>query len=110
MFSVTKDDLDITYFSGTGAGGQHRNRHMNCVCIKHKDTGIMYTGQSSRERGANLKEAFIALAKDRRFRAYCQMRLVETERKETVTERVEKMIMPENLKVETRETGKWQIV
>jgi len=29
LFSVTKKDIEITYYSGRGAGGQHRNRHKN---------------------------------------------------------------------------------
>ena len=30
LFSVTKKDFSITWFSGTGAGGQYRNKHQNC--------------------------------------------------------------------------------
>lgn len=26
LFSVTKRDMDITYFNGTGKGGQNRNK------------------------------------------------------------------------------------
>lgn len=63
IFQVTKKDLEIDYFSGTGAGGQHRNKHMNCVRIKHIPTGIMTQCQSHRERAANFREAFQKLAK-----------------------------------------------
>ena len=58
LFSVTKKDLKIDYFSGTGGGGQHRNKHQNCVRMHHKDSGASSTGQSSKERKSNLKEAF----------------------------------------------------
>lgn len=107
VFSVTKKDLEITFFSGTGAGGQHRNRHMNCCRIKHKDTGIMYTGQSHREKQANIREAFNSLCKDKRFKAYCQMRLVELEQKETVAEKVDKIMDESNLKIEYKSGGRW---
>ena len=50
LFSVTKKDFEITYFSGKGAGGQHRNKHQNCVRLKHKDTGIITTGQDQRSK------------------------------------------------------------
>lgn len=62
LFSVTKKDLEIDYFSGTGAGGQHRNKHQNCVRIKHIPSGIMTQCQTHRERTANFREAFHKLA------------------------------------------------
>ncbi len=55
---VTKKDFKITWFSGTGAGGQHRNKHQNCCRIKHIPTGIITTGQKSRSRITNKRDAF----------------------------------------------------
>lgn len=61
-FSATKKDFKLEWFSGTGAGGQHRNKHQNCCRITHIATGITVTGQQHRERQANLKSAFTRLA------------------------------------------------
>lgn len=58
-----KKDFKIDWFSGTGAGGQHRNKHQNCCRMTHLPTGMMETGQSHRERPANQREAFRKLAK-----------------------------------------------
>lgn len=59
---LTKKDFKIDWFSGTGAGGQHRNKHMNCCRIVHIETGLMATGQSNRDRPSNQREAFKKLA------------------------------------------------
>lgn len=64
MKSWTKKDFKIEWFSGTGAGGQHRNKHQNCCRITHIDSGIMKTGQNSKSRRQNFDEAFHALAKE----------------------------------------------
>jgi len=109
VFSVGKKDLTITYFSGTGAGGQHRNRHMNCVRIKHNATGIIVTGQSHRDRASNQKEALKNLARNKRFLAFCNMKLVEQEREETIPERVDKMMSENNLLIEVKKDGKWTV-
>lgn len=61
--SWTKKDFKLDWFSGTGAGGQHRNKHQNCVRITHIESGITVIGQNHRERSRNLKEAFNTLAK-----------------------------------------------
>lgn len=60
---LSKKDFKIGWFSGTGSGGQYRNRHMNCCRIKHVETGLSATGQSNRERPANQVEAFDKLAR-----------------------------------------------
>jgi protein subunit release factor A len=58
----TKKDFRIDWFSGTGAGGQHRNKHQNCVRITHIESGLTTTGQNSKSREQNFKDAFTRLA------------------------------------------------
>jgi peptide chain release factor 1 len=62
VFSASKKDFKVEWFSGTGSGGQHRNKHQNCCRITHLPTNITVTGQQYRERQANLKSAFSRLA------------------------------------------------
>lgn len=59
---LSKKDFRIEWFSGTGAGGQHRNKHQNCCRIIHIDTGLRAQGTNHRERTTNQKNAFTRLA------------------------------------------------
>jgi protein subunit release factor A len=59
---LTKKDFRVDWFSGTGAGGQYRNKHQNCCRITHVATGLVATGQSNRDRPSNQREAFRSLA------------------------------------------------
>jgi peptide chain release factor 1 len=57
VFDLRSDsDFEIVFFSGTGAGGQHRNTHMNSVKCLHRPTGIVETRQS-RVKAANIRGA-----------------------------------------------------
>jgi peptide chain release factor 1 len=38
-------DIRTEWFSGTGAGGQHRNKHQNSCRLVHEPTGVMVTSQ-----------------------------------------------------------------
>jgi protein subunit release factor A len=58
----TKKDFKIEWYSGTGAGGQHRNRHCNCCRITHIESGLQENGTESRSRIENQKTAFLRLA------------------------------------------------
>lgn len=60
--SLTRKDFEIRWFSGTGPGGQHRNKTQNCVEITHKESGLSARGTSSRSRITNQKQAFAVLA------------------------------------------------
>lgn len=60
--SYTKADFEIDWFSGQGAGGQHRNKHQNCCRITHTATGLRAQATESRERPANQARAFKRLA------------------------------------------------
>ena len=60
---LTKRDFKLEWFSGQGAGGQHRNKHQNCCRITHIESGLTVNGTGSRSRVTNQKEAFTKLAK-----------------------------------------------
>jgi len=62
MIHLTKNDFKIEWYSGSGAGGQHRNKHQNCCRITHLDSGFVERGTGSKSRVSNQKEAFIKLA------------------------------------------------
>ena len=51
---VSDADLRIEWYSGTGAGGQYRNKHQNSCRITHIPTGIVATSQCrSRQNSYN---------------------------------------------------------
>lgn len=54
------DDFRIEWFSGSGAGGQHRNKHQNSCRVHHIPTGISEARQG-RERITNLRDAKAAI-------------------------------------------------
>lgn len=55
-------DFYVEWFSGTGKGGQHRNKHQNSCRYYHLPTGLMESRQG-RSRENNLKDAKDALIK-----------------------------------------------
>lgn len=55
-------DFTFEWFSGTGKGGQHRNKHQNCCRCTHVPTGITANGTGSRSREANKKAALAVCA------------------------------------------------
>ena len=60
---ATKASFRVDYFSGTGAGGQYRNKHQNCVRLVHLPTGLVTTGQEQRSLEQNRRDAFRKMAK-----------------------------------------------
>lgn len=110
LFSITKKDLVIEYFSGTGAGGQYRNKHQNCVRLYHPDSGVRVTGQSNRNRQANLREAFNGLIKHPMYKLWHAQKVQECLRGKTLEQQVKEMLAPENLKVEYRTQNGWEEV
>lgn len=53
-------DFYVEWFSGSGAGGQHRNKHQNSCRLYHLPSGLVETRQG-RSRVSNLKDAKTAL-------------------------------------------------
>ena len=107
LFSIKKKDFKIDYFSGTGSGGQHRNKHQNCVRIQHIESNVMSTGQSSKSRKNNIKEALSGLIKKPKFKLWLNRKIYEIKSKKTLEEHVEEAIQSKNLKIATRKNNKW---
>jgi len=105
LVRVTKKDLDITWYSGSGAGGQHRNKHPNCCRIQHKDSGTMVTAGEQRSREQNLRSAFRRLCEHNTFKTWLKIESSramqdkqEIERK--IRAEVNEAMREENLKIE----------
>lgn len=107
IFSVTADDFDVTWFSGTGAGGQYRNKHQNCCRLKHKETGVIGTGQSNRSQEANKKEAFMSVYNNPKFQSWLRLKIAEALEQESIDDIVDREM--QNIKIEVRdEKGHWK--
>jgi protein subunit release factor B len=110
IFSITKKDCKFEYFSGTGAGGQHRNKCQNSVRCKHLPSGAVGTCQDYRSRDKNQKIAFGRMARSEKFQAWFK---VEAARQlgqlEDIERKVEKEL--EKVKLEVKDdNGYWKIV
>jgi peptide chain release factor 1 len=58
--AISKNDLKIEWYSGTGAGGQYRNKHQNSCRITHIPTGIIAKAEC-RSRQNSFEEAVAAI-------------------------------------------------
>lgn len=106
LFSVTKRDLRIEYFSGSGAGGQNRNKKMKCCRIFHPESGAMAIGTESKSQEQNRKQAFRRLAEIPKFKIWQKMKagqmMVDNGE---IEKRVEKGL--KDILVEVRKDGEW---
>jgi peptide chain release factor 1 len=59
---VRDDDFRIEWYSGSGAGGQHRNKHQNSCRVTHIPTGVVRKAET-RHRESSYRDAMAALAK-----------------------------------------------
>ena len=105
IFSVEPSDFEVTWFSGTGAGGQYRNHHCNCCRIRHKETGVIGTGQSNRNQEANKKEAFMSVYNNPKFQTWLKIKISEALGEESIDDIVDREM--KKIKVEVREDGRW---
>lgn len=107
LFSVTKKDLRIEWFRGSGKGGQARNKTSNCCRITHVESGAVGVGQEGRSAQRNQEKAFLAMFHHPKFQAWYKMkvgRMALSERE--IQAAVEQMMRPQNLLVETYDASR----
>ena len=88
---INDSDFRFEWYSGTGKGGQHRNKHMNCCRCIHTPTGITANGTGSRSREDNKRNSL----------AVCKARIVahfhkDIERFKASDERIRTYHEPDN--------------
>ena len=52
---INEGDLKIEWYSGSGAGGQHRNKHMNSCRLTHLPSGLVKTAQCRSRKNSYLQ-------------------------------------------------------
>ena len=60
-FCYTRKDFVLDWYSGTGAGGQYRNKTQNSLRLRHIPSGLVVTAADNRDRSTNLRNAFARL-------------------------------------------------
>ncbi len=97
LFTLTKADFEITYYSGSGAGGQHRNKHQNCVRMRHPESDVSAIGADHKSREQNKKLAFRRLTNHPEFKKWIKFKALYAQ---DVERRVDESMRPENILVE----------
>jgi protein subunit release factor B len=54
-------ECEIAYFRASGPGGQHRNKTLTAVRLRHLPSGIVVIGKRERSQGRNLAGALARL-------------------------------------------------
>lgn len=104
-------DLDVSYFCGSGAGGQARNKVASGVQLRHEESGAMGRASDSRSQHDNKVSAFKRLMADPRMKLWLARRTQEIRMGETVEAQIAKETTAENLKYEIKNAaGQWEEV
>jgi len=108
LFSVTSADVVFQMFSGSGAGGQHRNKHANCVRCIHKPSGARAQSTSEKSLHRNKRIAFRRMAETQEFQKWVRL---EAARRSGELQEIERKVdksLRENTRVEVHdENGLW---
>lgn len=108
LFTVTRKDLEVTWYCSPGPGGQKKNKTANACRIAHRESGAVVTAQERRERSQNQKAALRRLAGHPKFLAWWRRRVFEILNRETLEEAVEREMAPANVRVEVQgPDGRW---
>ena len=101
LFSVRKEDLSVQYFRAGGPGGQKQNKTSSACRIVHAESGAVGESRECRQQSQNRRRAFARMTNSREFQLWVRMKaaaIVGGHR--DIEEKIDKMMAPENLKVE----------
>lgn len=104
-------DLNVSYFCGSGAGGQARNKVASGVQMRHEESGAMGRASDSRSQHDNKRAAFERLLKDPRMKFFIARRLHEIRSGESLEDEIKRETADDKLKFEVKNAkGFWEEV
>lgn len=104
---ITRKDLDISYFVGSGAGGQNKQKNATGVQMIHRESGAMGRCSETRSMLQNRKKAMENMTQSPKFKMWLNKVAYEDSMGETMEETVERLMAPENITVQVKKDGKW---
>lgn len=111
LFSVTASDCDWDYYIGSGKGGQKRQKTSNCVRCTHKASKATACSEDGRSQRHNKEQAFRKMANTKEFQQWLKLEFARRSGQEDEIQRsVERAMKPENIRVEQKVNGKWELI
>jgi len=104
LLTLTKKDFRIDTFRSGGKGGQHQNKVESGVRITHIASGLSAESRNTRSQHRNRAIAFKRLADRKEFQNWLK---VESIHKEELERKVNELLAPENLLIETQKGNEW---
>ena len=105
ILTVSIDDCEVQTFRSGGKGGQNQNKRDTGVRVIHHPSGARGESREERSQLQNKKTAFRRMVETPHFKYWLS---VETGKVESEEVYLERMMKPENIKVEVRGAdGKW---
>jgi len=111
--SVKTGELILETFSGSGAGGQNRNKKKKCVRLKHPESGVTVIATEQRSLEQNKKLAHKRMLKHPDFILWNRMKAASDYQGVSIfdpnnmTGKYKEPFREEDLKIETKINGKW---
>lgn len=99
---MTAKDFKWDTFRSGGKGGQNQNKVESGVRCTHEASGAVGTARDSRDQHRNRRAAFLRCIESGKFKAWHKAECSRRMGQEVVDveEAVDKMMSPENLKIE----------
>lgn len=108
---ASQKDFDVSYFCGSGAGGQARNKVASGVQIIHRETGAIGRASDSRSQAENKASAFKRLLETPKMKFWVAAKIYEVRQGETIQSTIESDTTPDKLKFEIKNAdGQWEEV
>lgn len=108
VLSVTIHDCEVQTFRSGGKGGQNQNKRDTGVRVIHHPSGARGESREERSQLQNKKAAFRRMVDTPHFRYWVS---VQTGRVEDTEHYLERMMAPENIRIEVRgPDNRWVIL